>query len=146
MWFFLSLFFLQRKLDLASSTGGLEPAVRQTRAALGRLEQFMRAAGSKGALTMELAARDFSYALTRIYTGGGKRNDGFQSRKGLGSRPGMAGIHICWVRGALEGNWVPPSSKRRQLSLASAADVTPPLLLPREPGIPMSPILPQELF
>ncbi|NWS48358.1 ACD11 dehydrogenase, partial [Probosciger aterrimus] len=60
---------VQRKLELASSTGGLEPAVRRTRAVLGRLEQFLRAAGSKGALTMELAARDFSYSLARIYTG-----------------------------------------------------------------------------
>ncbi|XP_033924311.1 acyl-CoA dehydrogenase family member 11-like [Melopsittacus undulatus] len=60
---------VQRKLDLASSTGGLEPAVGQTRAALGRLEQFLRAAGPKGPLTMELAARDFSYTLARIYTG-----------------------------------------------------------------------------
>ncbi|KAM8992707.1 acyl-CoA dehydrogenase family member 11-like [Ara ararauna] len=60
---------VQRKLDVAPSTGGLEPAVRQTRAALGRLEHFLRAAGSKGALTMELAARDFSYSLARIYTG-----------------------------------------------------------------------------
>ncbi|NXD70769.1 ACD11 dehydrogenase, partial [Eolophus roseicapillus] len=60
---------VRSKLELALSTGGLEPAVRQTRAALGRLEQFMRAAGSKGALTMELAARDFSYTLARTYTG-----------------------------------------------------------------------------
>lgn len=68
-------------------------------------------------------------------------------RAGKGWEAGLAWPgFICWVRGALEGNWVPPSSKRRQLSLASAADVTPPLLLPREPGIPMSPILPQELF
>ncbi|XP_065548449.1 acyl-CoA dehydrogenase family member 11-like isoform X2 [Lathamus discolor] len=60
---------VQRKLDLASSTGGLEPAVGQTRAALGRLEQFLRAAGPKGALTMELAARDVSYTLARLHTG-----------------------------------------------------------------------------
>lgn len=97
----------------------------QTRAALGRLEQFMRAAGPKGALTMELAARDFSYTLARIYTGGGKGSDGFQSGKGLGSRPGMAGIQICPVKGGVEGSWVPPFFQTEAAQPGHAADVTP---------------------
>ncbi|XP_074777445.1 acyl-CoA dehydrogenase family member 11-like isoform X2 [Athene noctua] len=67
----MAVFFstVQKKLELASSTANLEPAVKQTRDALGSLTRFMEAAGSKGAATMELAARDFSYTLARIYTG-----------------------------------------------------------------------------
>ncbi|NXL33959.1 ACD11 dehydrogenase, partial [Glaucidium brasilianum] len=67
----MAVFFstVQKKLELASSAAKLEPAVKQTRDALGSLAQFMEAAGSKGATTMELAARDFSYTLARIYTG-----------------------------------------------------------------------------
>ncbi|KAM9219503.1 acyl-CoA dehydrogenase family member 11-like [Leptosomus discolor] len=60
---------VQKKLELASSTAKLEPAVRQVQGALSRLAQFMQAAGSGGAATMELAARDFSYTLARIYAG-----------------------------------------------------------------------------
>ncbi|XP_026715701.1 acyl-CoA dehydrogenase family member 11-like [Athene cunicularia] len=67
----MAVFFstVQKKLELASSTANLEPAVKQTRDALGSLTRFMEAAGSQGAATMELAARDFSYTLARIYTG-----------------------------------------------------------------------------
>ncbi|NWU35892.1 ACD11 dehydrogenase, partial [Hylia prasina] len=60
---------VQVKLELASGTEGLSPAVQRTREAIGSLQQFMAAAGSERALTMELAARDFSYSLARIYTG-----------------------------------------------------------------------------
>ncbi|NXV25585.1 ACD11 dehydrogenase, partial [Rissa tridactyla] len=60
---------VQKKLERASSTAKLEPAVKRMRDAVSSLTRFMRAAGSKGALTMELAARDFSYSLARIYTG-----------------------------------------------------------------------------
>ncbi|KAM6241767.1 acyl-CoA dehydrogenase family member 11-like isoform 2-T5 [Spheniscus humboldti] len=60
---------VQQKLELASSTAKLEPAVKQTRDAISSLAQFTQAAGSKGAVTMELAARDFSYTLARIYAG-----------------------------------------------------------------------------
>ncbi|NWH63987.1 ACD11 dehydrogenase, partial [Geococcyx californianus] len=62
-------FAVQKKLELASSTAKLEPAVKRTRDAVSSLTQFMQAAGSKGAVTMELAARDFSYTLARIYAG-----------------------------------------------------------------------------
>ncbi|KFV49058.1 hypothetical protein N328_05273, partial [Gavia stellata] len=67
----MAVFFsaVQKKLELASSTAKLEPAVKQTRDAISSLAQFMQAAGSKGAETMELAARDFSYTLARIYAG-----------------------------------------------------------------------------
>ncbi|KAM6339718.1 LOW QUALITY PROTEIN: acyl-CoA dehydrogenase family member 11-like [Alca torda] len=67
----MAVFFstVQKKLELASSTAKLEPAVKRMRDAISSLTQFMQAAGSKGALTMELAARDFSYSLARIYTG-----------------------------------------------------------------------------
>ncbi|XP_075371867.1 acyl-CoA dehydrogenase family member 11-like isoform X4 [Mycteria americana] len=60
---------MEKKLELASSTVKLEPAVKQTQDAISSLAQFTQAAGSKGAVTMELAARDFSYTLARIYAG-----------------------------------------------------------------------------
>ncbi|NXY55624.1 ACD11 dehydrogenase, partial [Callaeas wilsoni] len=63
---------VQKKLELASGTEDLAPAVQRTREAIGSLRQFMAAAGSEQALTMELAARDFSYSLARIYTGRAK--------------------------------------------------------------------------
>ncbi|NXJ84312.1 ACD11 dehydrogenase, partial [Trogon melanurus] len=67
----MAVFFsaVQKKLELASSSTELAPAVKRTRDAAGSLGRFMQAAGSRGAATMELAARDFSYALARIYTG-----------------------------------------------------------------------------
>ncbi|XP_075575117.1 acyl-CoA dehydrogenase family member 11 [Pelecanus crispus] len=67
----MAVFFstVQKKLELASSTVKLEPAVKQMRDAISSLVQFTQAAGSKGAVTMELAARDFSYTLARIYAG-----------------------------------------------------------------------------
>ncbi|XP_075371865.1 acyl-CoA dehydrogenase family member 11-like isoform X2 [Mycteria americana] len=67
----MAVFFstVQKKLELASSTVKLEPAVKQTQDAISSLAQFTQAAGSKGAVTMELAARDFSYTLARIYAG-----------------------------------------------------------------------------
>ncbi|XP_050836341.1 acyl-CoA dehydrogenase family member 11-like isoform X2 [Serinus canaria] len=60
---------VQKKLELASGTEQLSPAVQRAREAIGSLQQFMAATGSERALTMELAARDFSYSLARIYTG-----------------------------------------------------------------------------
>ncbi|NXC07466.1 ACD11 dehydrogenase, partial [Orthonyx spaldingii] len=60
---------VQKKLELASGSEGLSPAVQRTREAIGSLRRFLEAAGSEQALTMELAARDFSYSLARIYTG-----------------------------------------------------------------------------
>ncbi|NWI90327.1 ACD11 dehydrogenase, partial [Pitta sordida] len=60
---------VQQKLDVASGTAELGPAVQSTREALGSLTRFMEAAGSEPTVTMELAARDFSYSLARIYTG-----------------------------------------------------------------------------
>lgn len=63
-------------------------------AAISRLTQFIQGAGSKDAVTMELAARDFSYSLARIYAGSGKdRNDGFQTRKGPGISPRVSWLH-----------------------------------------------------
>ncbi|PKU31026.1 acyl- dehydrogenase family member 11 isoform x1 [Limosa lapponica baueri] len=88
----MAVFFstVQKKLELASSSAKLEPAVKQMRDAISSLARFTQAAGAKGALTMELAARDFSYSLARVYTGRGKdRNDGFQTKKGLGISPRM---------------------------------------------------------
>ncbi|KAL9834418.1 acyl-CoA dehydrogenase family member 11-like isoform 1-T2 [Geothlypis trichas] len=60
---------VQKKLELASGTEELSPAVHRAREAIGSLQQFMAATGSERALSMELAARDFSYSLARIYTG-----------------------------------------------------------------------------
>ncbi|NWH75069.1 ACD11 dehydrogenase, partial [Piaya cayana] len=60
---------VQKKMELASSTAKLEHAVKQTQDAVRSLAQFIQVAGSKGAVTMELAARDFSYTLARIYAG-----------------------------------------------------------------------------
>ncbi|XP_074015451.1 acyl-CoA dehydrogenase family member 11-like [Numenius arquata] len=67
----MAVFFctVQKKLELASSSAKLEPAVKQMQDAVSSLARFTRAAGAKGALTMELAARDFSYSLARVYTG-----------------------------------------------------------------------------
>ncbi|NXE96025.1 ACD11 dehydrogenase, partial [Menura novaehollandiae] len=60
---------VQKKLELASGSEELAPAVQRTREAIGSLTQFLEAAGPEQAVTMELAARDFSYSLARIYTG-----------------------------------------------------------------------------
>ncbi|NWH21097.1 ACD11 dehydrogenase, partial [Grus americana] len=67
----MAVFFssVQKKLELALSTAKLEPAVKQVRDAISGLAQFMQGAGSRGVVTMELAARDFSYTLARIYAG-----------------------------------------------------------------------------
>ncbi|NXV78760.1 ACD11 dehydrogenase, partial [Atlantisia rogersi] len=67
----MAVFFatVQKKLELASSCAELAPAVKRTRDAIGSLAQFMQEADSSGAVTMELAARDFSYSLARIYAG-----------------------------------------------------------------------------
>ncbi|XP_069651504.1 acyl-CoA dehydrogenase family member 11 isoform X2 [Haliaeetus albicilla] len=67
----MAVFFstVQKKLELALSTAKLEPAVKQMQDAVSGLAQFMQAADSRGAVTMELAARDFSYTLARIYAG-----------------------------------------------------------------------------
>ncbi|NXO60414.1 ACD11 dehydrogenase, partial [Aramus guarauna] len=67
----MAVFFsaVQKKLELASSTAKLEPAVKQMQDAISGLAQFMEGAGSRGVETMELAARDFSYTLARIYAG-----------------------------------------------------------------------------
>ncbi|NXF96639.1 ACD11 dehydrogenase, partial [Eubucco bourcierii] len=60
---------VQKKLEGASSRPELEGAVKRMREALGSLMQFMQEAASRGALTTELAARDFSYSIARIYAG-----------------------------------------------------------------------------
>ncbi|XP_008939027.1 PREDICTED: uncharacterized protein LOC103773413 [Merops nubicus] len=60
---------VQKKLELASSTAELEPAVKATGDALSSLSWFSHVAGSRGTLTMELSARDFSYTLARTYAG-----------------------------------------------------------------------------
>ncbi|XP_030438738.1 acyl-CoA dehydrogenase family member 11-like isoform X2 [Gopherus evgoodei] len=59
----------QGKLELASSISELESSVQLLQDALHRLGQFTQRVGSKGAVAMELAARDFAYTLARIYTG-----------------------------------------------------------------------------
>ncbi|NXA11680.1 ACD11 dehydrogenase, partial [Sapayoa aenigma] len=60
---------VQKKLDLALGTAELAPGVQRMREAVGSLTRFLEAAGSEPAVTLELAARDFSYSLARIYTG-----------------------------------------------------------------------------
>ncbi|XP_034646797.1 acyl-CoA dehydrogenase family member 11-like isoform X2 [Trachemys scripta elegans] len=60
---------VQGKLELASSISELESSVQLLQDALHRLGQFTQRVGSKGAVAMELAARDFAYTLARIYTG-----------------------------------------------------------------------------
>lgn len=59
---------------------------------------------------MELAARDFSYTLARIYIGSREeKRNGFQGRKGLGVSPRMAQFHTFWVKGwSFTESWVPP--------------------------------------
>ncbi|XP_013056650.3 acyl-CoA dehydrogenase family member 11-like isoform X1 [Anser cygnoides] len=114
----IAVFFstVQKKIELASSTAKLEPAVRQMRDAISRLTQFVQGAGAKEAVTMELAARDFSYSLARIYAGSGKdRNDEFQTGKGLGISPRVSWLHT--LRGAL-------LIEHASRSDASAADVS----------------------
>ncbi|NXL94088.1 ACD11 dehydrogenase, partial [Alectura lathami] len=67
----MAVFFstVQNKLELASSVAELAPAVGRMQAAVGRLAHFVRGTASQGAASMELAARDFSYSLARIYAG-----------------------------------------------------------------------------
>uniref|UniRef100_A0A8D0LCY8 Acyl-CoA dehydrogenase n=1 Tax=Sphenodon punctatus TaxID=8508 RepID=A0A8D0LCY8_SPHPU len=67
----LAAFFsaAQEKLELASRISDLESSVQLIQNALHRLGQFTQRAGSKGTVTMQLAARDFAYTLARIYTG-----------------------------------------------------------------------------
>ncbi|NXF08570.1 ACD11 dehydrogenase, partial [Smithornis capensis] len=60
---------VQKKLELALGTAELASAVQRMREAIGSLTRFMEAAGSQPPVTMELAARDFSYSLAQIYTG-----------------------------------------------------------------------------
>ena len=67
----MAVFFstVQNKLELASSSAELQPAVQWVRDAAGRLTRFCQGAAAEGAAPMELAARDFSYSLARIYAG-----------------------------------------------------------------------------
>ncbi|XP_061865943.1 acyl-CoA dehydrogenase family member 11-like isoform X2 [Colius striatus] len=55
------------KLEVASGSVGLEAAVGRTLGAASSLTQFLEVAGP--GVNMELAARDFSYSLARIYAG-----------------------------------------------------------------------------
>ena len=77
----LPVIVLQNKLELASSSAELQPAVQWVRDAAGRLTRFCQGAAAEGAVPMELAARDFSYSLARIYAGREDRSE-FQSREG----------------------------------------------------------------
>ncbi|NXC41168.1 ACD11 dehydrogenase, partial [Penelope pileata] len=67
----MAVFFstVQKKLELAASSAELGPAVQRTRDAMERLMDVTQGASARGELTMELAARDFSYSLARIYAG-----------------------------------------------------------------------------
>ncbi|NWI14165.1 ACD11 dehydrogenase, partial [Crypturellus soui] len=56
---------VQRKLDSASGIEKLGAAVKLVREAV----RLVQSASSRGAATMEIAARDFSYSLARIYAG-----------------------------------------------------------------------------
>lgn len=129
----------------------LERAMKQMRDAIGSLAQFTQAAGSKGVVAMELAARDFSYSLARIYAGSGKDgNDGFQAREGLGISPGRAWFHTFRVKGGVLKKagffWTEGSSARPALLGSSHHPLfTSPCCFGRSLGIPMSPTLPQEL-
>ncbi|XP_058672792.1 acyl-CoA dehydrogenase family member 11-like [Ammospiza nelsoni] len=60
---------VKKKLELASGIKELSPATQRAQEAIGSLQQFMTTMGIGRALSMELAARDFSYSLARIYTG-----------------------------------------------------------------------------
>ncbi|XP_074410649.1 acyl-CoA dehydrogenase family member 11 [Zonotrichia albicollis] len=60
---------VKKKLELASGIKELSPAAQRAQEAIGSLQQFMTNMGIGRALSMELAARDFSYSLARIYTG-----------------------------------------------------------------------------
>ncbi|KAM7004467.1 acyl-CoA dehydrogenase family member 11-like [Passerculus sandwichensis] len=59
---------VKKKLELASGIKELSPATQRAQEAIGSLQQFMTTMGIGRALSMELAARDFSYSLARIYT------------------------------------------------------------------------------
>lgn len=73
---------LQNKLESAWSSAELQAAAQSVQDAAGRLARFCRGAASEGAAPMELAARDFSYSLARIYAGREDRGE-FQSRRAV---------------------------------------------------------------
>uniref|UniRef100_A0A669PXA4 Acyl-CoA dehydrogenase family member 11 n=1 Tax=Phasianus colchicus TaxID=9054 RepID=A0A669PXA4_PHACC len=92
----MAVFFstVQNKLELASSSAELQPAVQWVQDAAGRLARFCQGAASEGAVPMELAARDFSYSLARIYAGALLIEHA--------ARPGSSCVDVCaaqrWCR------------------------------------------------
>ncbi|XP_043924301.1 acyl-CoA dehydrogenase family member 11-like [Protopterus annectens] len=60
---------VKSKLEAAADIPELKQAVKAEQIALGRLEEFIHKAGTQEASFLEVAARDLSYSLARIYAG-----------------------------------------------------------------------------
>ncbi|XP_042684906.1 acyl-CoA dehydrogenase family member 11-like isoform X2 [Centrocercus urophasianus] len=92
----MAVFFstVQNKLESAWSSAELQAAAQSVQDAAGRLARFCRGAASEGAAPMELAARDFSYSLARIYAGALLIEHA--------ARPGSSRLDVCaaqrWCR------------------------------------------------
>ncbi|XP_061115758.1 acyl-CoA dehydrogenase family member 11-like [Conger conger] len=67
----LEAFYLEIKIKLEAASGkqALAPSVMAVNCALSKLGQFVQAAASRAPSYLELAARDLSYSLARIYMG-----------------------------------------------------------------------------
>lgn len=119
---------VQKKLELAASTAELGPAVKQMHDAIGRLVQFVQGAGSKGTVTMELAARDFSYSLARIYAGALLTEHA--------ARPGAASTDISAAGRWCSGELCPVAAELRSGSYEDGAVLADSALVFGDPDLP----------
>ncbi|XP_064890006.1 acyl-CoA dehydrogenase family member 11 isoform X2 [Columba livia] len=117
-----------KKLELAASTAELGPAVKQMHDAIGRLVQFVQGAGSKGTVTMELAARDFSYSLARIYAGALLTEHA--------ARPGAASTDISAAGRWCSGELCPVAAELRSGSYEDGAVLADSALVFGDPDLP----------
>lgn len=60
---------LQERLLAAGSSSALRPAVSSLEGSLSGLMRFVQSAATRPSACLELAARDLSYSLARIYMG-----------------------------------------------------------------------------
>lgn len=61
--------YLQERLLAAGSSSALRPAVSSIQTSLSGLMRFIQSAATRPSGSLELAARDLSYSLARIYMG-----------------------------------------------------------------------------
>lgn len=135
---------MQNKLELPSSAAGLEGAAKRTRDAMGSLARFLQTVESRGPVTMELAARDFSYALARIYAGSGEEKRWITEQEGARNRSGIGlGSHFLGRGWSSKKAQSPLPAERGSSAWQGLREGTTPL--PTSPGTLTSP-LPQELF